>query len=127
MSDLLLKLTNPKVKILWQDTEYEVHKANLAKVALLQKRIRELAEGNEPSADARMSAYAIYLILKEVLPEITEDEVLQKTQGNIDATDLLVQLGFLSPPKTEPEALKKLITDNSLSQSPAEPAGDQVI
>ena len=55
---------------------------------------------------------------------ITEENVLEKTPGDIDVIDILTKLGFISPRNTEKAkkleeaVMKKLTSDSSLHTSP---------
>lgn len=93
-----LKLTNSKIKVEFDGKEYEVNRANLALIAELQRKGVEIAKEKDAGADSRLAAYAIYLVLKPALPELTEDEVFQKSPA-IELQDVLVALGFVNQQK----------------------------
>jgi hypothetical protein len=102
MPDTLLKLTNSDFDFEWDGEVYKIKKANLAKVALYQERANSYYQEKTPGGDAKLAAYGIYLALRDVKPDITENDVLEKTPGGIDTMELAITLGFLKPAKEAP-------------------------
>jgi hypothetical protein len=117
MNDTLYQLVNPPITFKFAGKEYQVKKANLEKALLYQRRLKELNEQKATSPELRLSAYAIFIVLKDVDPEITEDFVLQNTPADIDVLECLTMLGFMSPQqmerarKVEESITKKLTLD----------------
>lgn len=97
MEDTLYKLINPEFDFEWNGETFHLKKANISKVVQYQKRARELSLQNEAGTELQLGAYAIYLMLKEFKPDITEEDVLNNTPGDIEVLDLFVKLGFLNP------------------------------
>lgn len=96
----LLDLTNPKFTFKFADKEYLVKRATLQQVSLYQAKVSELlkeTEKSNSSKDIQIITYCIYLILKEVDENITEDFVQANIPGNIIPLELLEQLGFMNP------------------------------
>ena len=124
--DTLYKLTNPSFDFEWNGAVYHVKKANLQKVVQYQQRARELVEQGSKGTEIKLAAYALYLVLLDVKPDVTEQEVLDNTPGDIDVLDLLVRLGFLNPTRIT-TALQKLkqTGEKYLSQSQTELDGHQ--
>ena len=122
MSDTLYQLVNPAFTFSFAGKEYQVKKANLEKAVLYQQKIKELKESQVFAMDLKLVAYCIYIVLKDVDPNITEDFVFQNTPADIDIGDCLTMLGFMRPQqnelakKIEKELQKSLTTENS-SQS----------
>ena len=136
MSDnSLLKLVNPPFQIEFKGQDYDVHKANLSKVVLYSQRVSELSEAGAKNTDPLLVSYALYLILKDAIPELTEQDVLDNVPGDIEVFATLVSLGFVNPTKAKTllqlitkataEAEKTPITPDSLPPSPTEPDGPQ--
>ena len=127
----LIKLTNPQFDIEFDGNKYTVRKANLDKFVQYQARVAELIKIQDPAKDVKVTAYCIYLILRDVYKDITEKEVLDKTPADIDVIETLTELGFINPRKIErarqiqEETIKRLITEKSLPTSPKEQDGVQ--
>lgn len=123
--ETLYKLINPEFDFEWNGEMFHIKKANITKVVQYQQRARELAEKNEVSTELKLGAYALYLVLKESKPDLTEEFVLENTPGDIDVLDLFVRLGFLNPARIK-AALQILSQtgDKSLSPSPKEQDGN---
>ncbi len=118
MTDSLYKLVNPEFTFEWNGQSYEVKKASLQKVVLYQERARQLAESKDLSWEIKLTAYCIFLVLKDKIPDLTEEFVLDNTQGNIDFVELMVTLGFVNPTRAEAllRATGKLPTGQASSQ-----------
>lgn len=78
-----------------------VRKATLEKVMLFQKRFKELSEAKDDAIEPRLTAYCLYLILKDTRPEITEQWVLENAPGDLGMFDVIEQFGFLNRQKVE--------------------------
>lgn len=102
------KIINPEFEFIFGDKAYTIRKANLNKYAQYQAKIGELK--GDPSADSKLIAYCIYLVLKDHDPEITEEKVLDLTPGDVDYFEVLSTLGFMSPKKADQaRAIDKLM------------------
>ena len=95
MDNTLIKLVNPEFTIEFMGKEYRVRKATLDKSIQYQQRVKELKD--DPGIDGKLSAAAIYIMLKSQIPDLTEQMVLENTPGDINPIDIAVSLGFLSP------------------------------
>ena len=115
--DVLIKLTNPPFDLEWNGETLQVHKANLQKVAMFKARAQELVAANDIGVDQKLTAYCIWLTIKDAKPGITEDDVLNAASGNLDFKEVTIALGFLSPTKVEValESQTKTTEDSSSS------------
>ncbi len=96
-----LKLINAPFTFEFNDTKYEVKRANIEKVILFQTRFSELADKNDPAIEQKMAGYCIFLALKDVKTDVTEEWVNQNTPGDVVAADIIEHLGFMSRQKVE--------------------------
>lgn len=115
MSDSLLKLANPPFTISFDGKDYEVRKANITKVVLYQERVKKLAAEDSVGVDTKLVAYALFLILKDAIPDITEEKVSDTVQGDIDIIQTLIDLGFVNPAKAK--ALLTMMVEATKKQS----------
>lgn len=131
---ILLDLLNVGTTIQLGGKEYSVKKATLRQSMLYRARIAQ-AKGKSVS-DQELAAYAIFLVLKDQIPDLTEDWVLDNARGDVgftgdDVLALLTQLGFVSPEKMEMTkrlqriAISRLTGEESLPLSPTAPDGRQ--
>lgn len=98
MTDTLIRLLNPQFGIEFMGKEYMVRKATLEKSSQFQTRVKELS--GDPAMDTKMVSYAFYLLLKDSIPDLTEETVSQNIiTSEIDPLGILVQLGFINPSK----------------------------
>jgi hypothetical protein len=108
---------NPEFTIDFAGKTYSVRKANLEKAVLYQKKVKELRD--DPSADAKIIAYCLWLVLKDVDPSLDEARVMSNVPADIDPLDLLITLGFINPQKVgiakrlQNKMLEGSITENS--------------
>jgi hypothetical protein len=126
MGDSFKILVNPPFKMEWDGQEYDVKKANLEQVALFQQRSNESLKNGTGGNDTRLAAYAIWLILSKVIPDITEQEILEKVSGDTDLMELFVSLGFMNPARFQTAmkaALSPSTTENSGATSVTEQDG----
>ena len=122
--ETLLKLVNPPLSLEWCGEKYQIKSASLQQVVLYQVRARKLVDEKDPSADIKLLAYCLWLLLSEVKPGLTEDEVLKNTPGNLDTMSLFVKLGFLNPTRVKTATpISSQITDSSSALSPTEQDG----
>lgn len=133
MSDTtLIKLTNPAFQVEYDGKEYSVRKANLEKVVQYIQRFDELKKVNDEAGETKILAYCFYLILKDEIPELTEDDVLKKIPGNLDIVDSLSMLGFINPEKAKTAkqlqsgVINRLTTLDSSLPSQTKPDGAPV-
>jgi hypothetical protein len=117
MDTSLLKLVNPEFDIEFMGKVYHLKKASLRKTMEYQIRAGELK--NDPGSDAKLIAYAFYIMLKDQIPDLTEEIALDNVPGDSDAIEILVTLGFLSPSKI---ATAKALKDKFLGISTSEPS-----
>jgi hypothetical protein len=117
MTDSLIKLTNPKFALEWNEEVLQVHKASLQKVAMFQARAQELIAEKTSGMEPKLIAYCLWLILKEVKPGITEEDVLSAAPGDLNFQDITTKLGFLSPTKMEAALGSQTKTDTETSSS----------
>lgn len=96
-----IKLTNASIPFTFDGKEYEVKKANLQQVILFQRRAKEIGDEKDAGGDLLMASYALWLILRESDPTLTEDNILNKCPGDLDVMAILSQLGFMSQQKVE--------------------------
>lgn len=113
MEKSLYTLVNPEFQFEFGGEKFDLKKANLSKAIQYQTRVKELATENDPNPDLKIVAYCIYLVLKHVKPECTEEWVIDNTPAEIDVIECLTTLGFISPKRAETakkigdEAIKK--------------------
>lgn len=116
MDEKLTKLINPQFTFEFMGKSYEIRKATLDKAIQYQQKVKDLKE--DPGADAKIMAYCIYIMLKDQIPELTEDQVLQNTPADLDGLELLCQLGFIHPSKLEvAKAIQAKILNQSTTQN----------
>ncbi len=129
MDDVLLKLTNAPFSIEFDGSIYQIRKANLEKAILFRNKQQELISNG--GGDFDLASYALWLVLSDVIPGITQADVIKKTPADIDVLPLLVTLGFMSPQQAQRagmiqlEAVKKSIGNNSSQESQNEQDGPQ--
>jgi hypothetical protein len=127
----LLELVNPEFDLKFKGETYRVRKATLDKAVQYQQKVKDLQESKEAGSDLKLIAFCIYIMLKDNLPDLTEQEVLNNTPADIDAMECLAMLGFINPRKVEIAkkleklAIDKLTTENSSAISPNEQDGLQ--
>jgi len=106
----LPKLLNSPFAIQIGETSLLVKRAGIFDLAELQDYI-DSQSASPLARDERILPHAIYLCAKKVYPDISEEyinDLLPATfvMGNPKiATDLLVKLGFILPPKPQKETL----------------------
>lgn len=128
MSDsTLYTLVNPEIDFNWNGTNYHVRKANLEKIVLYQERARALSEAKDIAGEIKLTAFCIYLILRDSIPELTEEKVMQEAPGDINAVDVMIQLGFLNAVRVSAllQAMKNQTGEKSSSTLPIEQDGHQ--
>lgn len=126
MDDTLYKLVNPSFDFEWNGEVFHVKKANLSKVFQYQQRARELSKAGDAGTDLKLAAYAIYLVLLDVKPDITEEQVLQNTSGDVDVIELFIRLGFLNPTKVK-TALQIMSQTGDKSSLPSQKEPDGLL
>lgn len=114
----LYELANVPFDFKFDGKTYSIRKANLEKVILYQKKIKELAESKDETPELSIAAYCIYLCLKDADANITIENVKEKCPGNIDVLELLEVLGFMSPLQIElRKKMSKAMEKNLTSES----------
>lgn len=113
----LINLINPEFDINFDGATYRIRKATLDKAVAWQTKVKEL--DNDPASNLKIMAYCIYIMLKDKIPDLSEEYVLSHIPADIDSMELMVQLGFLNPSSLElvraakAQILSKLTTLNS--------------
>lgn len=125
MDKTLYTLVNPEFDFNWNGKSYHVRKANLEKVVLYQERARALAK--DGSGEMKLVGYCIYLILRDSIPDLTEEQVMKDAPGDIDSLEIMLTLGFLNEARMKALLSKKVLPtgDVSSSSSPSEQDGHQ--
>lgn len=129
MADSLIKLTNPEFQIEFDGKEYMVRKANLDKVVQYFQKVQELQDAKDPAGDFKIVSFCLFLLLKDKIPDLTQDIVAQNVPGDIDVIDTLATLGFINPEKVrtaknlQKAVIEKLTMPGYLSPSPSEQGG----
>lgn len=119
--DSLSTLANQPFEFEWNGQTHTVKKANLGQVALYSERLREYVKTGEGGSDQRLAAYAIWLTLHSQLPDLTEEQILEATPGDLDVIGTLTTLGFLFPKKET--ATPTVPSPTSVSSSAPSPTG----
>lgn len=121
MDNTLFTLVNPEFDFSWNGEIHHVRKANLEKIVMYQERARALAESKDTSGEIKLTGYCIYLVLRDVIPDITEAQVMSEAPGDIDTLDVMLKLGFLNPMrmKTLLQAKQNPNGEKSLPSSPS--------
>ena len=79
---------------------YKLKKANLRQVIEWQKKIVEMSKNGSTATNGEMLASALYVALHTADPIVTEDYILDNSQGVSDlGFNETLQLGFLSQQK----------------------------
>lgn len=126
----LIKLVNPEFGFEFMGKSYRLRQATLDKAVQYQQKVKELQ--GDPSADAKLVSFCIYIMLKDQEVDLNEDIVMQNTPANIDSLELLTELGFINPSrlalakKATQKVLSRLNIEDSSPSSPNEPDGLQI-
>lgn len=108
MDNDLVKLVNPaSFTIEFMGQTYQVRKATLDKTIQYQSRFRQLQKQNDEASEIKTVAYCLYIMLKDQIPDLTEDMVLENVPGDIDPIQILVSLGFLNPSKVASKKIQE--------------------
>lgn len=94
-------LTNLEIPFEFAGKSYLVRKANIQQVISFQRKAAEIGKTVDPGGDLLIAAYAIYLVLNAADKNVTEEFVAGNCPGDVDVTDILAKLGFLSQQKVE--------------------------
>lgn len=117
-----LKLINAEFPLDFGGETYQVKKANLEKVILFQTRFNDLTEAKDPAYESKMAGYCLYLVLRDVKKDVTEEWVSQNVPGDITMIDVIEQFGFMNQQKVA--LLRAIIKRNSLgTNEKGEPVG----
>lgn len=120
MSNSVLKLVNPEFTIEFMGKEYRIRKATLDKAIQYQQKLKELQ--NEASADPKIVAYCVYIMLKDQIADLTEEMTLANVPADVNTLEILTMLGFINPSnlekakQIEEAILNKSTSENSSSQ-----------
>lgn len=107
-------IINPEFTFDFDGKPYTIRKASLDKVIAYQIKLQELKENKDPSADQRIVAFAIWLMLKDQEKDITEEIILEKLPGTINVLECLAELGFIDPSRVE---MAKAITERVMKEA----------
>jgi hypothetical protein len=103
----LPKITNIPIQLEINGVKLEAKKASLYDLALVQDYLEKLEGANPQTKDMKMILYALYLCLKKVYPEITEEYVQELMTADVFLknsnliTDIMGRLGFFVQPLTQ--------------------------
>lgn len=92
------KLINPEFDFEFCGAVFKVKKATLDKVIQFQNKFNELTEAKDPAIEKKMAVYCIYLILKDVKADATEEWVSQNTP-DVEMADVVEHFGFMNRQK----------------------------
>lgn len=95
----IVNLVNPEFDFGFMGVTYHLRKATLDKLIMYQEKVKELE--NNPSSDAKLTAYSIYIMLRDKIENLTEQTVLENTPADVDTISILETLGFMSPTKAQ--------------------------
>lgn len=125
-----LKLVNAPFDITFKGVTYSVNQANLTKAFLFRDRQKQIIESKDNASELKMASYALFLVLKDVIPGLTEDEVSDNVPADIDVLAVLSTLGFMSQQQVDLASQvkktiseKNQITEESSPSSQNEPVG----
>jgi hypothetical protein len=116
-----LKLINPEFDFEFAGTTYKVRKATLDKIILFQTRFNQLTEAKDPAISSKIAGYCIYLILKDIKADATEEWVQQNTP-ELEMLDVIEYFAFMNQQKVD--MLRKILQRNALVTK-EEPTGTQ--
>jgi hypothetical protein len=114
----ILRLVNPEFSCEFMGVVYKLRKAALDKAVEYQTKIKTLK--NEEGSDAKLTAFCVYIMLKDKIPDLTEEIVLQNIPADADTLEILSVLGFINPSRLEQAnkirefLIKKSTGENSL-------------
>lgn len=127
MEQTLIDLVNPDITLTYKGETLSVRKATIRQVLAYQERRDQIFEEKQRGGDQRLAAFGVYLLLKDKVPNLTEDDVLDNMPGNVNVLELLGKLGFIEPEKLE--MMKRLQNQSSGTKSsppsPQKPDGPQ--
>ena len=66
-----------------------------------QRRARLIIDEKDAAFEPRLAAYIIYLVLHAIDLNVTEDWVIDNSPGDLDFTELVQKLGFVSQQKVK--------------------------
>ena len=116
--DTLAILTNPEFTLQYKGQDYLVRKATIRQVVAYKERIKSLQR--QDGADEKIAAHCVYLLLKDKIPDLIEDDVLDNMHGDMDVLELLGKLGFINPEKLEMiKRLQEIVKPTGLKSSPS--------
>lgn len=103
MLEALKTMTNAPRTFSFAGKDYEVRNASLEKIGQFQTRFDELTKAQDPALQVKVSAYCLFLILKDAtpaIPEITEEWVAKNTP-DVEMADVLEEFAFMNRQKVE--------------------------
>ena len=94
-------LVNPNFEFDFAGKKYYVKKVNLRQVMEFQQKVSEIGKNKEdPTAESKMLASALYIVLHSVDANITEDFILDNCPGDMEMMSVISLFGFMSQRKT---------------------------
>ena len=100
----LPKLFNTPIELDFNGVKIQAKRAGIRELAMLQDFMKQMDETNPATRDMKMLPYALFLCIKKVYPDATEDYVndllpvsLLLTQPNL-VGEIMTKLGFILPP-----------------------------
>ncbi len=105
MSDLP-KIVNTPIELEIGGVKIQAKKAGIYDLALLQDYMAKVTEMNPQTRDMKLIPYALFLCVKKVYPDTTEEYIneLLPATSFLEKPDLVMEimtkLGFFIPPRT---------------------------
>lgn len=100
----LPKLLNTPIELDFNGVKIQAKRAGIRELTMLQDFMKKMDEENPITRDMKMLPYALYLCVKKVYPEVTEDYIndlfpvsLLLSQPNL-VSEIMTKLGFILPP-----------------------------
>lgn len=112
-----LKLINAPFPLEFAGETYQVKKANLEKVILFQTRMTELTNKEDAALEYKMAGYCLFLVLKDVKTDVTEEWVLENAPGDVPFAQIVEQFGFMNRQKV---ALLRAILERNAPETKTE-------
>jgi len=103
----MFQMVNPEFDFNFAGRAYHLRKATLDKAILYQGKAKELSDAKDVSADSKLMAYCIYIMLRDVDKTITEQYITENTPATVSVIDVLATLGFINP--TMQKTISKLV------------------
>jgi hypothetical protein len=109
-----IKLVNAPFDITFKGATYSVKQANLTKAFLFRDRQKQIIESKDPASELKIASYALFLVLRDVIPNLTEQDVSDNVPADIDVLNLLTVLGFMSQQQANlASQIKEVVTNKN--------------